>query len=746
MFIVGGTAYYIGKTHIEQEVKRTHTLLIEKSIERIEEQFDRIELMATQWAFDPMFEPKQIVNLNLKTDYRVIHNLYQSLSVMENTNPFIEKIQIYLQDRSVTINDTEGIRYLSSNESDHLKMLLHTNGPLFWIDNLPNTKPETSIALFHDLPSSYAAPYGALIIYINTTMLNDFVQEINVDHERGASFLIRSDGKRITKGKLGNSDRSSMLEQELAKLVSQGRTGSFIFEMEGASYSVSTGSFLHPNLNWNYATAASLDNMTKPVRIMSQIMMGTGVLGLMIAILLSWIASYRLYQPIRRIVNFVKLRTYDMHQTDVTDEIGYIERQWQHLNRESLLLQERLEHNMPALKEAFLSQLLQGHLDLLKEPELRNRMEQYGWIINDQQFILAVLQVNGLHPDRSFADGDEQLASFAAANIVWDFTKRYKEQIGVVNFHDLTVGVLFSYDALVAKEQIKRDFLAVIHDLGQVVGTLLKLRVTATVGGPLPTLKQLPDIFDTAKQSLHLRNLHQNSQVVDIDKLLPRKEAEIVYDFILEKEALQAIRLGMLEDSTELVDKFYESMVSKASNEQEVREGMLQFLGGIQHTIMASGYNPYSLVTGKAAYELLSEQQDSTKFPEMIKDLLIHPYCERLHQDRDYHIKQIVETVMAHINKSYRDDISLESCADFVGTTPYTLSRGFKQITCVNFIDYLTNLRLEKAKELLRNTDLKVNEIATEVGYQPSYLIRVFKKSTGITPGQYREGLRDEIM
>lgn len=50
---------------------------------------------------------------------------------------------------------------------------------------------------------------------------------------------------------------------------------------------------------------------------------------------------------------------------------------------------------------------------------------------------------------------------------------------------------------------------------------------------------------------------------------------------------------------------------------------------------------------------------------------------------------------------------------------------------------------MEKAKELLRDTDLKVNEIAAEVGYQPSYLIRVFKKNTGVTPGQYREDIHD---
>lgn len=741
MLIVGGSFYYIGKMYIAQEVERTRTILLAKSIERIDEQLDRIELMATHWAFNPIFEPNQVKGLNLKTDYAAINDLYQSLFVMKNTNPLIDKIEIYIRNQAATINDIEGIRYLSSSENDRLKALLDEHEALFWYDEFSFQASESSIALLHDLPGSSGNPYGALIIYINPTLLDEFVQEINIDEEYGAAFLFRHDGTRIIK-----DNRAGELERELFNIVSQSHTDSesFIFRWKGNSYSVSSGKFIHPNLNWNYVTATSLEKMTRPVTIMSQFMVGTGILGLMAAIVLSWIASYRLYQPIRRILNFAKMRPNEMQHPDAKDEIMYIEHQWQHLNRESQLLQERLERNLPALKEAFLSQLLQGHLDLLKEPEIQDRMEQYGWIIKDGQFILAVLQVNGLHPDRSFADGDEQLASFAAANIVWDFTSRYPEQIGSVNFHDLTVGVLFSYGTSMSNEQIKSQFLTVVKDLVQMVETFVKLRVTATVAGPTPSLKQLPDIFETAKQSLHLRNLHQNSQIVDIDRLIPRKEAEIVYDFNLEKQALQAIRIGMLEESIELVEKFYGTIVHQANHELEVREGMLQFLGAIQHTILASGYNPYTLLQGKSAYELLSDQQDSTKFPLVIKDLLIRPYCERLHQDRDYQIKQMVETVIAHINQSYRDNISLESCADFAGTTPYVLSRGFKQITGENFIDYLTSLRLEKAKELLRSTDLKVNVIADKVGYQSSYFIRVFKKSTGITPGQYREDVQSE--
>ncbi|MOA49378.1 HTH-type transcriptional regulator YesS [compost metagenome] len=57
----------------------------------------------------------------------------------------------------------------------------------------------------------------------------------------------------------------------------------------------------------------------------------------------------------------------------------------------------------------------------------------------------------------------------------------------------------------------------------------------------------------------------------------------------------------------------------------------------------------------------------------------------------------------------------------------------------ISFIEYLTQLRVAKAQELLETTDLLVNEIAEQVGYNPKNFIRVFKKQVGLPPGQYRE-------
>jgi two-component system, response regulator YesN len=67
------------------------------------------------------------------------------------------------------------------------------------------------------------------------------------------------------------------------------------------------------------------------------------------------------------------------------------------------------------------------------------------------------------------------------------------------------------------------------------------------------------------------------------------------------------------------------------------------------------------------------------------------------------------------------------------------LSRAFKNITGRNFSDYLSEIRMNKAKELLEKTQLTVYDIAISVGYgDPQYFHRVFKKYFGVTPNEYR--------
>ncbi|MHB0897718.1 MAG: helix-turn-helix transcriptional regulator, partial [Spirochaetales bacterium] len=104
-----------------------------------------------------------------------------------------------------------------------------------------------------------------------------------------------------------------------------------------------------------------------------------------------------------------------------------------------------------------------------------------------------------------------------------------------------------------------------------------------------------------------------------------------------------------------------------------------------------------------------------------------------------HHLK-LVRRACEYIQKHYNSpDISLNTVAAYVALSPAHFSTIFSQEMSETFIDYLTDVRMERVKEILATTDEKVINIAFEVGYnEPNYLSYLFKKRVGLTLKEYR--------
>jgi AraC-like DNA-binding protein/ligand-binding sensor protein len=99
----------------------------------------------------------------------------------------------------------------------------------------------------------------------------------------------------------------------------------------------------------------------------------------------------------------------------------------------------------------------------------------------------------------------------------------------------------------------------------------------------------------------------------------------------------------------------------------------------------------------------------------------------------------IIKRAKEYINEHQADELSLGQVARAVNTSRFYFCKIFKKFTGINFTDYLSRVRIEKAKNLLLNPNLRVSEIAYEVGFQSlTHFNRVFKKNLGQSPTEYR--------
>lgn len=109
----------------------------------------------------------------------------------------------------------------------------------------------------------------------------------------------------------------------------------------------------------------------------------------------------------------------------------------------------------------------------------------------------------------------------------------------------------------------------------------------------------------------------------------------------------------------------------------------------------------------------------------------------------DASIPDFIADAIDFINKNYAEDISLEDVAKHTYMNPGYLSKLLKNYTNETYIDYLTKIRINKAKELLASTNYKVSAIGIAVGYNYSqHFHKIFKKVVGITPIEYRKNNR----
>jgi two-component system response regulator YesN len=110
-------------------------------------------------------------------------------------------------------------------------------------------------------------------------------------------------------------------------------------------------------------------------------------------------------------------------------------------------------------------------------------------------------------------------------------------------------------------------------------------------------------------------------------------------------------------------------------------------------------------------------------------------HCDRMEADTIHQIRQ-------YIMDNSHADITLDTLAHKVELSPIYISKMFKEKLGVNYIDFLTECRIQKAKKLMSETDKSIKEITFEVGYHdPNYFSKVFKKMSNVSPKEYRKAL-----
>ncbi|WP_462409509.1 helix-turn-helix domain-containing protein [Neobacillus sp. Marseille-QA0830] len=732
--IIGLGIYWFAVGKVENELRASNASQTYQRAKNIDEQFKYIEEYTTHWAFEPRFGDN-LKNIDFVKQFTETNDITKTLGLLEGSHNLISGAELYLDsDKPVLFNTNYNV--LDEKENQVYQNMLSKGTRLHWEEISPAKGQKTStLAFVSNIPIINKVPFGAIIVKIDHDKALNLLKTLN-PYDHGATFLLNEqDELLLSSNSTGQSNFMNVLKKELGKQKNE--SGSFQFEYKNINYLISFGHFSRIQSQWTYISASPMTSITKPILFISRLIMIISGSALLLAIILSWFTSQRIYAPIRNL-----MRVFSEDDTDNWKKIGkdafsIIEQQWKELSQKSNLLQSRLSEQLTELKDNFLYQLVQGDLHHYNEEDLRQRMETYGWNVKNQNFIAIGLQLTGPSGSKeSTPPNDHGVVTYMAANIMEELAQRMFSQFDIIKFSDFSVGMLVIYTP---EHAIEEDLHHFAEDVSETVNQVINMHVTITISDKTDSVKKIPYIFEDVKTGIRFRIYENSNQIIDLRKYKHSGNSDFQYPFAVEKEIIQAIRMGQVEEIEALINKFIQEFIRKGISEIFLQQAVIQLFSSIQHEILHSGIHPLDLFNGKNMMDELSNIRDPERIVTWFTTEVIGPYIDKLESRMNMELKCIIEKVVITIQERYMDDISLESCADEVGTNPYTLSKAFKQIIGINFIDYLTQLRIDKAKDLLIHSDIKINDIAESVGYRHSYFNRIFKKQIGIPPSQYRK-------
>lgn len=235
-------------------------------------------------------------------------------------------------------------------------------------------------------------------------------------------------------------------------------------------------------------------------------------------------------------------------------------------------------------------------------------------------------------------------------------------------------------------------------------------------------------MFKTQDQDAFPINSKNLKTYLDINKNNTLYEKIKIGDKMAVKIELNKIIEEHLHNKSDDIKKFliilFIKMIDFISNENDFIEDKLIKLGD------------------KFSIEI-SKLEDVAQIKEVVFDHIDMLFNIMINDNIKADKPSLIKETLKYIDKNYNRNITLEDVAKYIHLNPQYLSRYFKKTMNMNFIDYISKLRINSSKKLLAETDLSINSIALKVGYMDSsYFCKVFKKIEGISPHKFRENLK----
>lgn len=445
------------------------------------------------------------------------------------------------------------------------------------------------------------------------------------------------------------------------------------------------------------------------------------------SLIVSHFGAKKIYMPITEIAGMFKSpqknnsrSTFDFIEASIIET----------LNKNSLLAQE-VEATLPAYKERILIDILNSN-EYYRIDNAESLEESLDFKYN--YFCSVIIQ---LIPTDEFSKEYSSIEYNRIKSGIYKIVEIYFSQKYIANVIPNDTNVLYVLLNLKDPEP-KENILAIIENLEDLLkeDTAL-IRLNVGIGSVAEGLEGLRTSHSEAMRSISPAS---NLRHVVLNLNSSKTTSDNTYKFtITDEETLHNFLLaGKKDQALSYVSQIYENNIN-ISDFSLIHLNM-QIINTIFKALRQKSI-PYDN-DGKGDIAIISDivAMPQYKIRETINEL-VEKISSFIFTTND---TQFSTTVVEFINTNYNDEhLCLESIADLTGIPAKQVSRMFKEQFGVNFVDYLAQIRINKAKEYLSTTTKTIGEIFTLTGFNNrNTFLRTFKKITGLSPSEYKKHLK----
>lgn len=300
------------------------------------------------------------------------------------------------------------------------------------------------------------------------------------------------------------------------------------------------------------------------------------------------------------------------------------------------------------------------------------------------------------------------------------------------------------------EEQMSERVKELSKDLEEIMKNYSTIAYFGGIGQPVARLRELEESFREAERALAARFTMELNRIISVEDIRMAQNVDTLDDIEItsfgEIEKTRTMLEKFLNNGAEdEIDEFVDVYINELPEENLKSVLMRQYIIMDAYIVMMSFCEKIEGIEGEmqAQSEELKNSMKTSQTLEEIKNY-IRMLLKKIIGVRDTisgrRYSDIIEIAKDQIRKTYMsDEISLNTIAAEEGMSPSYFSSIFSKEMGKTFVEYLTEIRMDRAKELLMCSSMKTSEIGYEVGYKdPHYFSYIFKKTQNCTPKEFR--------